>query len=109
MKRGNDYHGTRGTGGFSAGKSCSFHSTILHLTLTACAHVNHQRLPSLGKYIGDKAAEIIIQMFKDGRITLLFCVTYSYHSVVEDTGIQRSCMEKSTSHFIDIHYREYDA
>lgn len=45
----NSYHGASGTADSPAGQSVLSHGTILHITLTVCAHIHHEPFPCLYK------------------------------------------------------------
>lgn len=46
----NSYHGACWTAHAPAGQSVSFHGTVLHHTLTVCAHIHHKLFPCLDKH-----------------------------------------------------------
>ena len=51
--------------------------------------------------------EHYLKLFVYKRRVAIFCVTYSYHSVVEDTGIHRSCRERSKNNCIVVRQTTY--
>lgn len=85
----NSYHGACGTAHAPAGQSVSLHGTVLHHTLTVCAHIHHKPFPCLDKH----TLHTMHHLNNPGRKQrmVLFCTSYSDHGVVQDTGIQRSC------------------
>lgn len=82
--------------------SSTIHSQCVHTSIIIFSPACTQHTDRDGSALHDSTIQSILIW----KTTLQFCMTYSYHSVVDDTGIHRSCTERKgqTRMLLAIHW-----